>query len=191
MTSPTEPTSPLIRREDAVLVVIDVQERLVPHIDGEGEMIANLAKLVQFAGIIGLPVIVTEQIKLGPTVPEVAWHLKGVAPIEKSHFGCFGCEEFVQALSALGRSTLVLAGIEAHICVAQTALQALGQHTVHVVSDAVGSRKPADRQVALDRMQQAGAVITSTEMAMYELLGCAGTDEFRRVLALVKDEGDA
>ena len=160
----------------------------MPHIDGEGEVIANLAKLGQFAAIIGLPAIVTEQVKLGPTVPEVAWHLKGVQPITKSHFGCFGCEEFVQALSALGRSTLVLTGIEAHICVAQTALQALDRYTVQVVSDAVGSRKPADRQVALDRMRQAGAIITSTEMLMYELLARAGTDEFRQVLELVKDE---
>jgi len=188
MASLTEPASPLIRREEAALVVIDVQERLVPHIDGEGEIIANLAKLAQFAGIIGLPVIVTEQVKLGPTLPEVAWHLKGVQPITKAEFGCFGCEAFVQALAALGKSTLILAGIEAHICVAQTALQALDRYAVHVVSDAVGSRSPSDRQVALDRMRQAGAIITSTEMVMYELLVRADTDEFRQVLELMKGE---
>lgn len=188
MTRPSDVRSRLIRREDSVLVIIDVQERLAPQIDGERDIIANLAKLARFAGIVGLPVILTEQMKLGPTVPEVAWHLRGVPPITKSHFGCFGCGEFVQALSALGKSTLVLTGIEAHICVAQTALQALDRYTVHVVSDAVGSRKPADREVALERMRQAGAVITSTEMLMYELLARAGTDEFRQVLELVKSE---
>jgi nicotinamidase-related amidase len=188
MPSPAEANRRLIRREDAVLVVIDVQEKLVPHIAGEADLIANLARFARVAEIIGLPVMVTEQIKLGPTVPEVMWHVKGVTPITKADFGCFGCEEFTAALAALGRNTLILAGIEAHICVAQTALQALEAHTVHVLSDAVGSRVAENRQVALDRMRAAGAVITSTEMAIYELLVRAGTDEFREVLKLVKGE---
>ncbi len=187
MPSPTDTNRRLIQPEDAALVVIDVQERLFPHIDGGEALAANIARLVQFAEIIELPVLVTEQIKLGPTVGEVAQHLGAFEPITKADFGCFGCEGFVEALSAVGRSALILTGIEAHICVAQTALQALDGHTVHVVSDAVGSRSPANRQVALDRMREVGAVITSTEMVMYELLARAGTDEFRQVLRLVKD----
>ncbi|MBM3498068.1 MAG: hydrolase [Armatimonadetes bacterium] len=188
MTPPTDANRHLIRREESVLVIIDVQERLVPHIDRDAAVVANIARLARFAPIVELPIVVTEQMKLGPTVAEIGLHLEGVTPITKADFGCFGCEGFAEALSALGRSALILAGIEAHICVAQTALQALEQHTVHVVSDAVGSRTPENRQIALDRMRQAGAVITSTEMVMYELLVRAGTDEFRQALELVKGE---
>ena len=187
MSAPIQSARRLIQRKDAVLVVIDVQERLLPHITGGEAIVANIAKLAQFARIIGLPVVVTEQVKLGGTIPGIAQHLPDVEPITKAEFGCLGCEGFTRALSTLGRSTLILVGIEAHICVGQTALQALEGYTVHVVSDAVGSRSPDNRQVALERMRQAGAVITSTEMVMYELLARAGTDEFRAVLPLVKN----
>jgi nicotinamidase-related amidase len=188
MTGTAKRGAELLQREDAVLVVIDVQERLLPAVaDGEA-VVANIVKLLRFAQIIELPVILTEQQKLGSIVAPVRGEIPGVEPIGKMEFGCFACPDFREALHASGRNTLVLSGIEAHICIAQTALAAIPQYAVHVVSDAVSSRSADDRKVALKRMLQAGVTITSTEMLMYELLGRAGTDEFRAVLKLVKDE---
>jgi nicotinamidase-related amidase len=180
------PAGQLLRREDAVLAVIDVQERLLPHVVGGDGLVSSIVKLLRFARIVGLPVIATEQLKLGATVGAIRDELPAVAPIGKTEFGCFGCEGFAEALAAFERSALILTGIEAHICIAQTALQALPTYAVHVVSDAVSSRTAHDRDIALERMRQAGAVVTSAEMLMYELLVRAGTDEFRKVLELVK-----
>lgn len=181
------PGAKLLRREDVVLAVIDVQERLLPAVADGDRVVANIVKLLRFAQIIDLPVILTEQQKLGATVEPIRAEIPGVEPISKMEFGCFACAGFAEAVEALGRSALVLAGIEAHICVAQTALAAIPDYAVHVVSDAISSRSPDDRDAALKRMMQSGATITSTEMVMYELLGRAGTDEFRAVLKLVKD----
>lgn len=176
----------LISGEDTVLVVIDVQEKLLPVIADKEPLLANVIRLAKFAAIAGLPVVVTEQEKLGPTVSDLRAELPASDPIGKITFDCFGEYRFQARLNALGRKTLLLAGIEAHICVAQTALSALDHYTVHVVADAVGSRAPANRQVALDRLRQNGATITSTEMAIYEILRQAGTSEFKAVLPLVK-----
>ena len=107
-------------------------------------------------------------------------------PLSKITFDCFGCPEFQARLQRLGGATLLITGIEAHICVCQTALTALGSYKVQVVADAVSSRVELNHRTALERMAQAGAVVTTTEMAIYELLGRAGTDEFRATLPLVK-----
>jgi nicotinamidase-related amidase len=177
----------LVCREEAVLVVVDVQQRLAPAIAECDRVVANIVKLLRFARIVGLPVICTEQIKLGDTVEAIRAELGGIAPIQKADFGCFGCGEFVEALRGLGRRTLVLTGIEAHICVLQTALGALPDYAVHAVADAMSSRAPENRDLALERMRQAGVTVTATEMVMYEVLRRAGTDEFRAVLQLVKE----
>lgn len=178
--------SPLLRGADALLVVIDMQERLLPVIAEKERLIENTLKLVTFARIIGLPIILTEQQNLGETIPEIRAKLKGVEPITKLEFDCFASPVFVERVRQLNKNTLIIAGIEAHICVAQTALHALVHYTVHVVSDAVSSRSPHNREVALDRMRQHGVTITSTEMVIYELLGKAGTDQFREALKLIK-----
>lgn len=176
----------LITREDSVLVVIDVQEKMMPPI-AEGQMVLdNVVRLLKLSEILQLPVILTEQNKLGQTLPEVLAARPGLQPIRKWEFGCFRCQEFVDQLRALDRSTLILAGVEAHICVAQTALQGVADYTVHAVGDATSSRDRDNWKVAIKRMRQAGVVITSTEMVMYELMGRAGTDEFRAMLPLVK-----
>lgn len=174
------------KREECVLAVVDVQERLLPHIHQGDRVVAQIVKLVKFAKIVGLPILWAEQEKLGPTAGPIRAELAGLEPFGKAAFGCLGCGGFRERLASLGRSTLVLCGIEAHVCVAQTALQALPGYDVQVVADAVGSRAPENRQLALERLRQAGAVITSTEMLFYEVLGQAGTDEFRAVLPLVK-----
>ncbi len=177
----------LLRTEDTALVVIDVQEKLLPHIADGDRVVDRLVRLAKAARILGLPVVWAEQEKLGPTVSPVRDALPGLDPVVKAAFGCFGCKALAGRIASSGRGTLLLAGIEAHICVAQTALQALGAgYRVQVVADAVGSRDPANRAVALERVHRAGAVVTTFEMAVYELLGRAGTDAFRQILPLVK-----
>jgi nicotinamidase-related amidase len=177
---------PLLRREDCVLVVIDAQEKLMPVIAGREAITDNLLRLVKFAGIIGLPVLASEQQKLGPTLEPIAAELPDFRPVEKITFDCLACQPFRERLAALDRGTLLLAGVEAHICVAQTALNAAGRYRVQVVGDAAGSRAPANRDLAWERLRMSGVTITSTEMLIYELLGQASTPEFKATLPLVK-----
>ena len=186
MTSSRPNTRNLIRREDSILIAIDVQEKLMPVIAEKEKVLDNVVRLLKFAQIIGLPLILTEQEKLGNTLPQILQAAQDLSPIRKLDFNCFGCQEFVEEVRGIGRKTLILSGVESHICVAQTALGAGPDYTVHVVSDATSSRSRDNWKVALKRMRQAGVVITSTEMVIYELLRRAGTDEFRAVLPLVK-----
>jgi len=176
----------LISSEDSILVVIDVQERLMPVISSKDGVIDNVVRLLKFSQIVGLPVILTEQEKLGDTLPQILEAGPDIQPIRKLDFDCFGCQGFLQEVHGIGRNTLIVTGVETHICVAQTALHAVADHTVHMVSDATSSRKEENWKVALERMRQAGVVVTSTEMVIYELLQRAGTDEFRATLPLVK-----
>jgi nicotinamidase-related amidase len=179
-------TKNLIVKEDSVLVVIDVQEKLMPVIANGEKVTDNVVRLLKFSQIIGLPVILTEQENLGATLPEIRDLIPDTRPIPKLVFNCFRSDEFEKAVQETGRNTLILTGVETHICVAQTALHALPQFTVHVVSDATSSRTVENCNIGLERMRQSGAVITSTEMLIFELLQRAGTDEFRATLPLVK-----
>ena len=173
------------------LLVVDIQEKLLPSIYNREDVVRNTQILIRLAGVLDIPVLVTTQYLrgLGPTVPEIAALLPGSAAIDKNTFGCFGCEEFRTALRQLPghRTTTLVCGIESHICVTQTALGALqGGYMVHIASDAVGSRSEANHVVGLQRMEAAGAVLSSTEMMMYELLHRAGTAEFKQMLAYIK-----
>lgn len=176
----------LVNREQSVLVVIDIQEKLMPVIHDKDEVISNTARLVTFCGIAKIPVVFTEQQKLGATLPSVMGSGGQFRAITKTHFNCFMNPDFSNRIRVAGRNTMILTGVEAHICVAQTALAAVADFNVHVVSDAVSSRSQANKAVALQRMRDAGATITSTEMFIYEILIQAGTDEFKSVLPLVK-----
>lgn len=176
----------LINKDDCVVVVIDVQEKLMPVISDRERVANNTAKLVEFSNLSGIPVIVTEQVKLGPTVEAVKRRLRNVDPIEKVHFNCFLNRQFKEHIEAAERKTLIIAGVEAHICVTQTALYSIRDYRVHVVGDAVSSRSPENKAFALQRMRDAGAIISSTEMFIYEILVKAGTDEFKATLPLVK-----
>jgi isochorismate hydrolase len=178
--------SSLIEREDAILLIIDMQERLFPVIAEKEALKDQVMKLARFSKIVGIPVVVTEQEKLGSTLPEIKGELTQVGPVPKVDFNCFGCEAFEKRVQELGKRTLILCGIEAHICVAQTALYAASDYQVHVVADAIASRSPENRRIAVERMSQRGITITSTEMVIYELLRKAGTDVFKEVLKLVK-----
>jgi isochorismate hydrolase len=176
----------VLRRDGAFVAVIDMQERLLPVIAHRQRIIENALRLVKFAHIVGLPVVLTEQQNLGETASELRTELKDIQPIVKWEFDCFESSAFTERLGQLRRNTLILIGIEAHICVVQTALHALSSYSVQVVSDAVSSRSPHNWEFALQRMRQAGAIVTSTEMVIFELSGRAGTDQFREALKLVK-----
>jgi nicotinamidase-related amidase len=176
----------VLKREESVLVVIDIQEKLMPTIAESKRVIHNTARLLQFAMIIDLPVILSEQDKLGATVPEIKQEIGGCTPAVKLTFDALLCDAFAEQLHKLNRKAIILTGVETHVCVTQTALHALPDYSVHVVSDAVSSRTQDNWRVGLERMRQHGAVITSTEMVMFELLKRAGTDEFKKVLPLVK-----
>jgi len=176
----------LLTRNDVVLAVIDVQEKLLPVINNGDRMLENIVKLLRFANVVGLPVLLTEQENLGPTVARIREQLGDLSPITKIEFDACKRPQFLQRLEEIGRHSVLVTGIEAHICIAQTVLHLLPRFKVHVIGDAVSSRTPENCQFALERMRQGGAVVSSTEMAMYELLERAGTDEFRQVLPLVK-----
>lgn len=172
----------LIGREGAVLIVIDVQEILLPKIAEKEKIVANIVKLIGFSKICGIPIVLTEQYPkgLGKTVKEIKDEIQDVVPIEKTSFSCFGAQEFKDVLVKMKISNLILTGIEAHVCVTQTALEALDNYRVCVISDAVSSRALGNVQIGLQRMRDGGATISSTEMVMYEILRDARTDEFRK-----------
>jgi nicotinamidase-related amidase len=174
-----------LSRSRAALVVVDVQEGFRPVIDGFNGVAKQAATLVQAAKVLGLPVVVTEQYPkgLGPTIPEVAEHLDGVERHPKTVFSAPMAEGFDME----GRDQAIVCGIEAHICVMQSTLDLLdrGVH-VEVAADAVSSRTQLDRDVGLERMREGGARLTTVETALFELLGQAGTDEFKEIQRLVK-----
>jgi nicotinamidase-related amidase len=175
--------------EHTVLVVVDLQEKLLPAIDGREGVLRNAVLLLHTARELALPVVITSQYRkgLGAVVPEVLAAAPGAEVLDKVAFGCFGDAAFQRRLRDLERGQVLLAGIESHICVAQTALGALEQgYAVHVASDAVGSRIDANRRVGLHRMERAGAVLSSAEMALYELLGRSDRDAFKKLLPLLR-----
>jgi nicotinamidase-related amidase len=180
----------VLRRDGAVLVVVDLQEKLLPAIAEKERVLRNSRLLLRAARELELPVVLTTQYAkgLGPTVSDVLEEAPGLTPIDKVAFGCFGSEEFLAHLAGFpARDQLLVAGIESHICVAQTVLGALGEgYQVHVATDAVGSRAPEDREVGLRRMERAGAVLSSTEMAIYELLARSDGAAFKRLLPYLK-----
>ena len=179
-----------LRPEDCALAVIDIQEKLLPPIFEKERLVRNAQLLVRLAGILSLPVIVSRQyVKgLGETIAEISSLVPNVKPIDKMEFGCFGNGEYCSSVASLAnRNTLLLCGMESHICVMQTALGALNQGlNVHVAADAVSSRTELNWKIGLNRMQAAGAVISSTEMMIYELLGKAGTPAFKEILKHLK-----
>jgi nicotinamidase-related amidase len=176
----------LVTREECVLVIIDVQERLMPVIAKKEIVIQNILRILKFAQLVDIPIVITEQEKLGPTLAKIASEALGIHPLGKVYFNCYMSAEFDHRIKQLEKKTLILAGVEAHICVAQTALYALPLFKVHIVADAVGSRSLENRNIAIERMRQSGAIITTTEMFIYEILQRAGTDKFKDALQLVK-----
>ena len=188
---PSKPAPWRLDGNSSLLLVVDMQEKLVPAIHRKEEIVSNICLLLRLGSILDLPVMLTTQYQrgLGATIPEIASLASGLEPVDKVEFGCFGNDLFCRRLKDRfpRANTILLTGIESHICVAQTALGALEQgYLVHVASDAVGSRSESNWQVGLRRMERAGALLSSTEMMLYELLGQSGTAEFKAILPFLK-----
>jgi nicotinamidase-related amidase len=153
-------------------------------------LFANLEKIIRGAQVLEIPIIWTEQVpeKLGQTTPAIARLLvKSAEPISKASFSCCGIEPFMNELQALQRRQILITGIETHICVYQTAVDLLDMgYEVQIVADAVSSRTAENRQLGLERLKETGAIITSTEMALFELLRIAEGDKFRQITKIVK-----
>ncbi|HEY4054210.1 MAG TPA: hydrolase [Terriglobales bacterium] len=180
----------VVRAKECALIVVDIQEKLFPPIFEKERLLKNAQLLVRLAGILEIPIIATTQYAkgLGETVDEVKALLPSAA-IDKRSFSCFSSDGFCSAMKRLPgqRNTVLLCGMESHICVAQTALAALREgYLVHVASDAVSSRTEWNWKIGLERMRAAGAVISSTEMMIYELLRGSGTEAFREMLSYLK-----
>lgn len=179
-----------VKAEECALIVVDMQEKLLPPIFEKERLLKNVQLLVRLAGILEIPAVATTQYAkgLGETVAEIKSLLPHAA-IDKQSFSCFGSDAFCSAMKRMPgqRSTILLCGMESHICVAQTALAALREgYLVQVASDAVSSRTEWNWKIGLDRMRAAGAVISSTEMMIYELLRGSGTEVFKEMLKWLK-----
>jgi nicotinamidase-related amidase len=173
------------------LLVVDIQEKLLPPIFQKEQLVRNAKLLIRMGSVLKIPAIVSTQYAkgLGGTVPEVASLLPETEAIDKTLFSCFGSEVFCTLLKRLpgSRNTLLLCGMESHICVMQTALAALREgYLVHVASDAVSSRSEWNWKIGLDRMRAAGAVISSTEMMIYELMRSSASEAFKEMLPHLK-----
>lgn len=190
------PADTVARRDDAVLVIIDEQERLTAVMESRERVVSATVRLVRTAALVGIPIVVTRQYPkgLGETEQEVERALAEaqsagarLSRVDKVAFDCFGDPAFAETVGGGSRRQLLIAGMETHICVAQTALSALREgFDVHVVADACCSRGAESHASALDRLRSAGAVVSACESVMYELVGEAGTDEFRSLLGIVK-----
>ena len=180
-----------LEAEQCALIVIDIQEKLLPPIFQKEQLVKNSQLLIRLAGIMKIPVIATMQYAkgLGKTVPEITSLLPGTEPIDKQMFSCFGSDVFCSMLKRMPgqRNTVLLCGMESHICVMQTALAALREgYIAHVASDAVSSRTEWNWKIGLERMRAAGAVISSTEMMMYELMRSSGSPAFKELLPYLR-----
>jgi nicotinamidase-related amidase len=180
-----------LEAERCALLVVDIQEKLLPPIFQKEQLVRNAKLLIRAAGVLKIPAIVSTQYAkgLGETVTEVASLLPETEAIDKNLFSCFGSEVFCTLLKRLpgNRNTLLLCGMESHICVMQTALAALREgYIVHVASDAVSSRTEWNWKIGLERMSAAGAVISSTEMMIYELMGSSASPAFKEMLPHLK-----
>jgi nicotinamidase-related amidase len=180
-------------RGDTALLVVDVQEKLVPFIRDNARAIWNMRRLIDGAKVLGLPIAAAEQYTkgIGPTVAELAERLEPRP--SKLTFSCGGCPEIFFVLEEWrnrGICKILVCGIETHVCVQQTVLDLLADGwRVYVAADAVGSRFEVDYRIALNRMDSAGATLTTTEAAIFEWCEVAGTPEFKEISRLAKEEG--
>lgn len=180
-----------LEAEHCALAVVDIQTRLLPPIFHKEQLVRNAQLLIRAAAILKIPAVMSTQYAkgLGGTVPEIASLLPETEAIDKVMFSCFGSESFCSLLKRLpgSRNTLLLCGMESHICVAQTALAALREgYLVHVATDAVSSRTEWNWKIGLERMRTAGAVLSSTEMMIYELMRSSGSAAFKELLPYLK-----
>jgi nicotinamidase-related amidase len=180
-----------LEAEQCALVVVDIQEKLLPPILRKEQLVKNSQLLMRLAGLLKIPTLMSTQYArgLGSIVPEIASLLPEAQAIDKQMFSCFGSDVFCSMLKHMpgNHNTVLLCGMESHICVLQTALDALREgYLVHVASDAVSSRTEWNWKIGLERMKAAGAVISSTETIIYELLRSSATEAFKEILPHLK-----
>lgn len=179
----------MLNAADTVLVVIDVQGRLAQLIHDKETLFANVQRMIQGAQLLDVPILWAEQYpeKLGSTIDEIASLLVAQQPIPKMSFSCAGSPEFCEALQRLDRKQVLVTGMEAHVCVYQTAVDLVAQgYQVEVVEDAIGARIATNKGLAVRKMCAQGVGLSSTEMALFELMGDAGHPAFRQVQGLLK-----
>ena len=178
-----------LNTESTVFLLIDFQERLFPVMHEKEKLLRNVIKLIQGAKVLEIPIILTEQYPkgLGPTIPEIKLLIPDIKPVEKVCFSCIDEESFNKALESIKRRQVLIAGIESHICVYQTAMAlARAGYEVQVVGDCVSSRDPENKLAALSKMVAAGINLTTMEMALFELLKVAQGDKFKQISNIVK-----
>lgn len=174
----------------SVILIVDIQERLVAVMPDKDKLTTNTLHLIELAKLLKIPIVLTEQYPkgLGRTIVEIRDALPEYNPIEKISFSA--CAEdgfFIGKLGELGRKKVILCGIETHICVLQTCLDLIGaEYEVHVISDCTSSRTQDNKDIGLRQMRQAGAVVTSAETVIFQLLAKAGTDEFKIISNMIK-----
>jgi nicotinamidase-related amidase len=179
----------LLEQENTGLLIIDVQEKLMGVMGRRQIVIDNIIKLLHLAKLFDLPVILTEQYPkwLGTTLPEIKESLPTYEPISKLHFNCCNVEAFNSGLDSAGLENIIITGVESHICIFQTCVSILEKgHNIHVPQDAVDSRTDENWRIGLELMKSAGALITSTETVIYQILKRAGTKEFKKMLKIIK-----
>lgn len=181
--------SKILDRNKTALLIIDIQEKILSVMQQPETVINNTIKLIRGFKILGAPIYFTEQYPrgLGPTNSEIAGELAGLTPIQKMSFSCCGAENLFSELKEKNIQQVVVAGIETHVCVQQTVLDLLENNfQVNLIADAVSSRHLIDHETAIKRMQSHNAEITTTESALFEILGVSGTDEFKAISRIIK-----
>ncbi len=178
-----------LEREDSALVVIDFQEKLMPAIKSIEEIEKTVVKLIKGCRILNIPIIVTQQYSkgLGETVSSIKETMGEASPVEKTSFSCMGEPTFIQELEKTKKKSVIIVGIEAHVCVLQTVLDLLESgYKVFVVQDGIGSRNNNDKKYAGRRMTQSGAIGTTYESVLFELCKNAKTEGFKEISKIVK-----
>lgn len=179
----------ILKKETSALLIIDLQEKILPVIRNVDNVIENTIKLIKGFKTLNLPIYFTEQYPkgLGPTSTKILSELKGYNAIQKMSFSCFGAEDLFTELRSKKLHQIIVSGVESHVCVQQTVLDLLANDfQVNVAADAVSSRREFDFQISLDRMRTLGAEITTTESILFELLEVCGTPEFKEISRIVK-----
>ncbi|MDV2989464.1 MAG: hydrolase [Dehalogenimonas sp.] len=179
----------MLTADNALLLIIDVQVKLFRVMPDKEELLKKIGNLIQGCALLGVPAIITEQntAGLGPTIPEIASLTPETATIEKFTFSCCAENGFLETLRNTGRRQIIICGIESHICVYQTALELQkAGYEVQIVTDGVASRSPANRKLALTRLQNEGIRLTGVEMALFEMLKTARSEQFKAVSTLIK-----
>jgi isochorismate hydrolase len=179
----------MLNLDTAVLVIIDIQGKLLNVMSEKEALLENAQKLVKGLRVLGVPILVTEQNPkgLGPTQPELAQLLPSFWPLPKFCFSCSEDKGFAEAFSKLNRRQVLVCGIESHICVYQTAMELLSKgYETQIVSDVVSSRSAANKEIALSRLQSEGAKLTTTEMVLFELLRTAESPNFKEISRIIK-----